>query len=915
MRTSFANSLNAELIDQNYSRWKRDPESVDSHWAAFFEGFELGGVGTDRRAELAGTAGEAELPLQTRVEALVYGYRTLGHTIAMVDPLGEKRPDQPLLSLEEFGFSEKDLDLEVSSRFFAGGRSMPLREMIADLQRIYAGSIGAEFMHIQNVRVRNWVRDRLESRTGEHDLSRDVKIAALRTLLEAEMFERFLHTKYVGQKRFSLEGAESVMVVLETLLAGCPERGVKEIVMGMAHRGRLSVLANFLKKSLRVIFTEFTENFIPDLVAGDGDVKYHLGYRTTRTTASGEEVEVLLSANPSHLEAVDPVVQGMARARQRILQDSEERTRVLPVLLHGDAAFAGQGIVAETLNLSQLPGYKVGGTVHVIVNNQIGFTTLPADARSSNYATDVAKMIEAPIFHVNGDDPLACVFVTQLAFDIRQRFKRDVVIDMYCYRRHGHNEGDEPVFTQPSMYAVIEQHPPVSRILSNQLVQSGVLDEDEVGSLDDEFENNLKGALDEVKKADEESRGEQKQKFAESTAVFQPEFTHVKGDTNMSKEQIAHIVNAITRVPDDFRVLPKVKRMLLDRRRKIFDNGGPFDWAYAETLAFASLLMEGIPVRLSGQDSRRGTFSQRHSVLYDRETRERYIPLLNLSADQARFCVYNSLLSESAVLGFDYGYSLEFPEMLCIWEAQFGDFANGAQVIIDQFIVAAESKWQQVSGIVMLLPHGYEGQGPEHSSARLERFLQLCAEDNIQVCYPTTPGQYFHLLRRQMKRSFRKPLIVMTPKSLLRSDLAVSTIGDFTDAEFEEVLAGPLLAEPEEIRRIILCSGKVYYDLFRYREEHDLRDVALIRLEQLYPLEVEELSVAVSQFINADKFVWCQEESQNMGAWTYIGSTLRMLFNNSIWYAGRNASSSPAVGAKAVHEREQQELVREAFEI
>ncbi len=911
MSTNFANSLNADLIDQNYSLWSRDPQSVDAYWAAFFEGFELGSATEGAASRESGEALDV-VPLQTRVEGLVYAYRTLGHTIAMVDPLSSSRPEQPLLELEEFGFDERDLDLTVASKFFEGGRPMKLREMIAALEKIYAGSVGAEFMHIQNIRVRNWVRERLEGRvTDTLDPERQKWI--LRLLLEAETFEHFLHTKYVGQKRFSLEGGESLMVILDTLLQSCPERGVEEIVMGMAHRGRLNVLANFMKKSLKVIFTEFSENFVPDLVAGDGDVKYHLGYRTTRETISGDKVEVLLSANPSHLEAVNPVVQGMARARQRILHDTEQRSKVLPLLLHGDAAFAGQGIVAETLNLSQLPGYKTGGTVHVIVNNQIGFTTLPADARSTVYATDVAKMIEAPIFHVNGDDPLACVFVSELAFEIRQRFKRDVVIDLYCYRRHGHNEGDEPVFTQPSMYRAIERHPSVSRIFTSKLIDSGVMQKEETEKLEDEFEQSLQGALDEVKKAEAESEGGRKQKFAESTAVFQPEFTHDKGDTNLSRERIAEIVRALTTVPPDFAVLPKIKRMLLDRRVQIFKNGGPFDWAYAETLAFASLLMEGIPVRLSGQDSRRGTFSQRHSVLYDRETRERYSPLMNLSPDQARFCVYNSLLSEAAVLGFDYGYSLEFPDLLCLWEAQFGDFANGAQVIIDQFIAPAESKWQQVSGIVMLLPHGYEGQGPEHSSGRLERFLQLCAEDNMQVCYPTTPGQYFHLLRRQVKRSFRKPLIVMTPKSLLRSDLAVSRIEDFTNAEFEEILPAPLLADPSEIKRIIVCSGKVYYDLLRYREANNISDAALIRIEQLYPLQLDELETEVSKYPNAEKFVWCQEESQNMGAWNYLGATLRMLFNNSIWYAGRNASSSPAVGAKAVHEKEQRALVEDAF--
>src|SRR5438132_806633 len=678
MPTSIAARANLELIDQNYQRWQEDPASVDPSWSAFFEGFELGNLPqrNGAAATAAPRAGVRESPFQTRIDGLVYAYRTLGHTIARVNPLAEKRPENPSLTLRELGFSEKDLDLRVSSKFFADNEEMTLREMIARLQKIYADSIGAEFMHIQNTRMRNWVLHRLESRPDKHSTPRQVKIALLRALMEAESFEVFLHSRYVGQKRFSIQGAESLMVILDTILHKCPPAGVEEICMGMSHRGRLNVLANFLKKSLRVIFTEFSENYIPELVAGDGDVKYHLGYRTVRKLASGAEVEIRLSANPSHLEAVDPVVEGTARARQRIRGDTEHRRKVLPLLLHGDAAFAGQGIVAETLNLSQLAGYSTGGTFHIVVNNQIGFTTLPEDARSSMYATDIAKMIEVPILHVNGEDPLALKFVTEMALDFRQEFGRDFVVDMYCYRKYGHQEVDEPSFTQPDLYARIDKRPSVTQIY---------------------------------------------------------------------------------------------KRVLIDRRRQIFKDGGPYDWGFAEALAFGALLLENIPLRLSGQDSRRGTFGQRHAYWHDAKTGAPYNPLMHLAEKQARICVYNSLLSEAAVLGFDYGYSLDYPNMLCLWEAQFGDFANGAQTIIDQFIVSAESKWQRPSGIVLLLPHGYEGQGPEHSSGRLERFLQLCAKDNIEVCNLTTAAQYFHVLRRQMKRNFVKPLIIMTPKSLLRA--------------------------------------------------------------------------------------------------------------------------------------------------
>src|ERR1700704_1011048 len=813
MQTSIAARANLDLIEENYRRWQLDPRSVDSGWAAFFEGFELGnlpqtnGAVTHAPARVEGR----ESSLQTRVDGLVYAYRTLGHTIARVNPLAEKRPENPLLTLRELGFSEKDLDLRVSSKFFADGREMTLREMIALLEKIYADSIGAEFMHIQNTRMRNWVRHRLESRPDKRDTSRAVQIALLRALLEAESFETFLHTRYVGQKRFSLQGAESLMVILDTILHKCSEDGVEEICMGMTHRGRLNVLANFLRKSLKVIFTEFTENYIPDLVAVDGDVKYHLGYRTVRKLSSGAQVEIRLAANPSHLEAVDPVVEGKARARQRIRGDTEHRKKVLPLLIHGDAAFAGQGIVAETLNLSQLDGYGTGGTVHVVVNNQIGFTTLPEDARSSMYATDIAKMIEVPIFHMNGDDPLAVFFVSQLAVDFRQEFGRDVVIDMYCYRRFGHNEGDEPAFTQPDLYAKIDKPPAVAQLYKRELVDAGILSDDDAASLETEFELRLEMTLEEVKTIEKKKAGEQG-KFKESTAVFQPKYTSSSVATAISGKMLQTIVDGLTRVPEGFNVQPKVKRIVIEHRRQVFENGGPYEWHYAETLAFGSLLLEGIPVRLSGQDSSRGTFSTRHSVLYDEKTGEPYVPLMHLAEKQARICIYNSLLSEVAVLGFDYGYSLDYPNMLCLWEAQFGDFANGAQTIIDQFIVSAESKWQRPSGIVLLLPHGYEGQGPEHSSARLERFLQACAEDNIQVCNLTTAAQYFHVLRRQMKRDFVKPLIIMTPKSLLRAEWASSPATDFTSGRFEEILPAPKAGSAAKTDRIIFCSGNVYYD-------------------------------------------------------------------------------------------------------
>ena len=916
MRTSIAARANLELIDENYRRWQENPASVDPSWAAFFEGFELGNLPQRNGATVAAPprAGVRENPLQTRVDGLVYAYRTLGHTIARVNPLAEKRPENPQLTLRELGFSEKDLDLRVSSKFFLDNEEMKLREMIARLEKIYADSIGAEFMHIQNTRIRNWVLHRLESRPDKRQTARAVQIALLRTLLEAESFEVFLHSRYVGQKRFSLQGAESLMVILDTVLHKCPGAGVEEICMGMAHRSRLNVLANFLKKSLRVIFTEFSDNYIPELVSGDGDVKYHLGYRTVRKLSSGAEVEIRLSANPSHLEAGDPVVEGTARARQRIRGDTEHRRKVLPLLIHGDAAFAGQGIVAETLNMSQLHGYGTGGTVHVVVNNQIGFTTLPEDARSSMYATDIAKMIEVPIFHVNGDDPLAILFGSQLAIDFRQEFGRDIVIDMYCYRRHGHNEGDEPAFTQPDLYAKIDKHPSVAQLYKRELLEAGILSEDDSASLETEFDLRLEMALDDVKAIEKDEAGAQA-KFKESTAVFQPEYTGAAVSTAISEKTLKTIVDALTRVPDDFNVQPKIKRIVLEHRRKVFESGGPFEWHYAELLAFGSLLLEGTPVRLSGQDSARGTFSTRHAILYDAKTGAPYTPLMHLAEKQARICIYNSPLSEAGVLGFDYGYSLDYPSLLCLWEAQFGDFVNGAQTIIDQFIVSAESKWQRPNGIVLLLPHGYEGQGPEHSSARLERFLQACAEDNIQVCNLTTSAQYFHVLRRQMKRKFIKPLIIMTPKSLLRADFASSRAEEFTSGRFEEILPSPEVGSAGKIRRVILCSGKVYYDLLNYRADKEIDNTAIIRIEQLYPFAERRLREMMKGFPKGVKLVWCQEEPQNMGAWTFVEPRLRTMFCREIAYAGRDASASPAVGALVLHKRRQAALVADAFSV
>jgi 2-oxoglutarate dehydrogenase E1 component len=945
IRASLASRLNPEVFDENYERWKTDPLSVEADWAMFFEGYELGQApataGSNGHAATtaapAASNGHGPAPAtgkgarflaaseqwQAKVDNLVYMYRALGHTIAQLDPLGGERHRQPLLELKALGFTEADLERQASSPFFLGGTEMSLGEMIEELRTIYSGPIGAEFMHIHQTPVRNWLRDHIDPWPELSNYKPRRKARILRRLLEAETFERFLHERFKGQKRFSLEGGESLMVALDTLYQRSERHDVHEIVMGMAHRGRLNVLTNFLHKPFSKLFAEFSENFIPDSVYGNGDVKYHLGYRTVRRAKAGSwEVMITLAANPSHLEAVDPVVEGMARARQRILSDTDKRRKVLPVLVHGDAAFAGQGIVSEVFNFSQLPGYRTGGTVHIIVNNQIGFTTLPADARSSEYATDVAKMIDAPIFHVNGESPEAVAYVTALAFDFRQKFGRDVVVDIYCFRRHGHNEGDEPMFTQPNLYEKIQKHPSAAKVYQDALLAGGHITPTEVEEINASIKNKLEDAFAEAKKAEEKRLETQKSlplsAFLDSTAVFQPPYTHQPVDTRVTRERLAQIVDGLTKMPREVEPLDKIKRLVLDGRRKMYEAGGPYDWGFGEALAIGSLLVEGTAVRLSGQDSRRGTFSHRHSAIYDVKTRERYFPLKNLAKDQGTFCVYNSPLSEASVLGFDYGYSIEYPQMLCMWEAQFGDFVNGAQVIIDQFIASAESKWQQPSGLVLLLPHGYDGQGPEHSSARLERFLQLCAEDNMQVANLTTPAQLFHMLRRQMKRAFRKPLVLMTPKALLRHPDAVSREADFTEGQFHEVLKDPANPAPESVERIIFCTGKVYYDLAKERESRHAAGgatgAAIVRLEQIYPLHKEAVKEVVASYPKAQKIIWCQEEHSNMGAWSFVEPEFRALLGREITYIGRDRSASPAVGFLALHRVEQKDMLNRAFE-
>jgi 2-oxoglutarate dehydrogenase E1 component len=766
-------------------------------------------------------------------------------------------------------------------------------------------------MNIQIPEQKRWLQLRMEPTGNRWLLDGATRMRALERVIEAEEFEHFLHTRFIGHKRFSLEGAESAIVILDEILDRAANTQVHEAVIGMAHRGRLNVLANIVGKSMAEIFSEF-EGIDPDSTQGSGDVKYHLGASGVRKSTGGREIVVSVAFNPSHLEAVDPVAEGIVRPKQDRLGDTH-RERVIPILIHGDAAFAGQGVVAETLNLSQLEGYTTGGTIHLVINNQIGFTTNPNEARSTPYSTDVARMVQAPIFHVNGDDPEACIRVAQMAYDYRQQFKKDVVIDMFCYRRHGHNEADDPSYTQPILYRKIRQHLSVAALYSEHLLREKFVDEKEVSDLRKAVSNRLNQAYEAGKKQSEHYQ------LQELCAVGLGEAVQPHPHTAVDRATLERVVEGITSFPSDFHVHPKLEGFLKKRRDLL--NGAPIDWATAETLAFGGLVLEGTPVRLSGQDSGRGTFSQRHLELYDSETGRRYVPLQHLADRQARFDVFDSSLSEYAVMGFEFGYSVADPLTLVLWEAQFGDFANGAQILIDQFVASAESKWGQPSGLVLLLPHGYEGQGPEHSSARIERFLQLCAEDNIQVVNASTPAQYFHVLRRQMhggrdRRGMRKPLILFTPKRMLRHPRAVSTIDDLIGGEFRAVLDDPTGIEFTRVTRVLMCSGQVYYDLMSAREERKPSGVGIVRLEQMYPFPADEVRDILARYPETAEIVWAQEEPRNMGAWRFVQEQIEPILEPSsraIRYAGRAPSASPATGSLKRHQQEVAEILEAAF--
>jgi 2-oxoglutarate dehydrogenase E1 component len=909
---------NGEYLEQLYEQYQRQPESLGREWEAFFAGFEAGyadsqAVAPLPEAKLAESPpSEADVLLLEGAKDMVYSYRELGHFVADLDPLGQRPRTLPLLELDQFGLSPASLDRHAGPGGFLGPTDGMLGGLLSALRQTYCGTFGVEYMDIADKDQREWLQQRLEPTLNQPGFGVAEKRRILSLLTAAETFEQFLHTRYLGQKRFSIEGAESLIPLLDTLIEQGASLGAEEIVMGMAHRGRLNVLAHILNKPYELILSEFEGTAFPQESEGDGDVKYHLGFSHDRVTAEGRNVHCSLSYNPSHLELVDPVIEGIVRAKQERLGDVEHSC-VVPILIHGEAAFTGQGIVPETLNLSELQGYRTGGTIHIIVNNQVGFTASPRQTRFTPYPTDVAKMIQAPIFHVNGDDPEAVVHAARLAIAFRQQFKVDVMIDLWCYRRRGHNEADDPTYTQPQMYKKIAELPTVTQRYAERLQQEGSVEADVQTQMVDEVRQRLN-------QAQELARQRRPQQRVLSLGGAWQGLSRANGDwsakTAIPQETLQQISARTAQVPEDFSLNPKLKRVFA-ARSEMAQGTKPIDWGCAEMWAIGSLLLENTPVRLVGQDSERGTFSHRHAALFDFENGNRYVPLQHLSPEQARFTVINTMLSEMAVLGFEYGYSSADPHTLVMWEAQFGDFVNGAQPIIDQFLASAESKWQRMSGLVMLLPHGYEGQGPEHSSARLERFLQLCAENNIQVVYPTEPAQYFHLLRRQMRRNFRKPLVMMSPKSLLRDDRATSSVEDFTDETFHLVIDDPRSPDREEVRRLIFCTGKVFYTLDSARQEREQDEVAIVRIEQLYPFPQEEVQATIAHYPQIQEVCWVQEEPRNMGAWTFIEPRLRELLplTCGLTYVGRDEAASPAPGNYKMHEAEEQAFIQQALEL
>ncbi|MEM8666306.1 MAG: 2-oxoglutarate dehydrogenase E1 component [Planctomycetota bacterium] len=925
------NSYSLDYIDDLYVQYVHDPDSVSETWRKYFEQFLVVGSATPpksnngavatakrpttsppRRGSTGDEAADQALWLsriQDRVNNLVREYRVRGHLVANLDPLGFVRPDRPELSPEIYGLSEDDLSRPFDSSALENVVGGTLHQILSRLQNTYCRSIGVQFMHINRRSIRDWLQRRMETTENRLELSHDVQRRIYARLADATIFEEFVRRKFVGAKTFSLEGAETLIPMLDLALEKAAQHNVRQVVMGMAHRGRLNVMANILKKRAMNIFWSFDDPN-PELNRGGGDVRYHLGYSSDWKTASGDNIHISLCFNPSHLEYVNTVAQGRTRCKQDRAGDTK-RQEVMTILVHGDAAFAGEGVVQETLNLSELDGYRTGGTLHIVINNQVGFTTEPSHGRSTTYATDIAKMLQIPIFHVNGEDPEAVAQVVSLAMDFRKEFHRDVVIDLYAFRRWGHNEGDEPRFTQPKMYQEIDRRATVREQYLARLLELGKINSDEAEEIQKER----------TEKLESEFAASKNEQFVPDIQTLAANWSEYFGghepaeptDTSFDRQQLSDLLDSLTRLPTGFAANKKLKRPMA-LRREMAEGERPLDWATAEAAAFASLLISGHGIRMTGQDCQRGTFSQRHAVLHDTKNGSTYTPLAHLSDDQAPLELYNSPLSEAGVLGFEYGYSLDCPDGLVVWEAQFGDFWNCAQVIVDQFIASAEDKWNRLSGLVMLLPHGFEGQGPEHCSARVERFLAMSAEHNIQVCQPTTPAQYFHLLRRQVIRKWRKPLVVLTPKSLLRHPKVVSPIDDLAKGQFHKTLGDEKVA-PSQADRLLLCTGKVYYDLLEAREERGISNVSIVRLEQLYPLSEQDLLSALDGLADGKELFWVQEEPTNMGGWPYLKLIFGELLSSKfkLKRVSRAESASPSTGSMATHRLEQAELIEEAF--
>ncbi len=922
---SFIANAHPGYIETLYKRYQKDPLSVDESWASFFKGFEYA-LSQSADTAFAKQAPEhtqaAELPedeqhiyKELRVFSLILAYRLRAHLLSTTNPIKQRKDRKPHLELENFELSEADLDTPfLAAKEIDMPGPAPLREILQRLHHIYCGNIGFEYYFIQDREKRIWLRTHIEKqRPDDYGLSMEEKRRILEKLNGAVQFEKFLHTKYVGQKRFSLEGGETTIPALDGIINEVAARGAEEVVIGMAHRGRLNVLANIMGKTYEQIFNEFEGTAVPDQRFGDGDVKYHLGFSSQVETPFGKKIHLKLVPNPSHLESVDPVVEGFTRAKGELLYEKDFR-RILPILIHGDAALAGQGVVYETVQMSQLDGYFTGGTIHFVINNQIGFTTNFEEARSSTYSTGVAGVVQAPVFHVNGDDPEAVLFVCKMAVEYRQKFQSDVFIDMVCYRKHGHNEGDDPRFTQPEMYKIIAKHPNPRELYVQKLTQRGLLDKALAEQTEKAFWEELQKRFDEVReKPLPYEYQEYEQAWRNLRKTVSPKDFESSPATGIPKARAEELLDKLLHLPKGFTPHGKVNRLLKQKLK--LRQAGKLDWAMAEWLAYASLLVEGYDIRISGQDVERGTFSHRHALFFDAQTYKPYNRFSELAKKQGTFRIYNSLLSEFGVLGFEYGYSLATPNTLVIWEAQFGDFVNGAQTIIDQYISAAESKWRRMSGLCMFLPHGYEGQGPEHSNGRMNRFLQLCAEYNMTVANCTEPANFFHLLRRQLHRPFRKPLIVMTPKSLLRHPAVISSLEEFEGkSHFREILDDTLFkttASAKKVKRVLFCTGKIYYDLLAEREKNGRNDVAIVRLEQLYPFPKKQWNLLLKKYTKAE-YVWVQEEPANMGAWSYLLTTLHE-DNTPLRRISRKPSASPATGHKKLHDQEQQEIIQKAF--